>query len=173
MNPLKEYPFHKEILEKLFAKFEGKEGYRILDAGSGRTSLFFLTTNFPNSEITAIVFPGDERKKKGINRDVKELNYVLKEIDIQDYKQTEKFDIVLSHLLLGEATKFANNSFESVLEALLNINTKYLIIIDIENDPDIDFELVLNEVSKVGEIKKRVKVDKYIGYFIEIDNKQK
>lgn len=161
------YPFHEDILKELFEDFAREKVFKILDAGSGRTSLNFLTTNFPTSKITALIYPGDDRKKKGISKSVQAGNYVLKEIDIQSVNSKEGFDIVLAHLLLGEATKFAGNTFEGVLKALLKIKTKYLIIIDIANDPDVNFDLVFDELSKIGDIKKKVKVAKYIGYLVE------
>jgi len=164
MNPLRRYPLHKEILTKLFNGFETNEKLEILDAGSGRTSLYFLTKTFPNSQVTAIIYPGDERKKKGIKKDVVAQNFVLKETDIRKFEQTKPFDIVLAHLLLGEATKFGGNSFKQILKTLFEIKTKYLVVIDIENVPDIDYRLLLSKINKETVVGKKVTVDKYIGF---------
>lgn len=60
------YATHKKLLEALFRNFDAVRNYRIMDAGSGRTSLYFLTTAFPNATITAVVYPGDDRKIRGI-----------------------------------------------------------------------------------------------------------
>ena len=167
VNPLQRYPLHKEILDGLFEGFSRDAGYQILDAGSGRTSLYFLTEAFPNSQITAIVYPGDERKKRGIRADISATNYVLREADILGFEQEREFDIVLAHLLLGEATKFGDNTLVGVLDALLGIKTRYLAIIDIVNDPDVDLELLLAGIKRTGTIRKKVLVDKYAGFLAE------
>ena len=170
MNPLEEYPIHKELLDKIFSHFDKNQKYKILDAGSGRTSLYYLTTTFPNSFVEAFIYPGDERKKGGIERDVGTTNFKLEEIDIQNYKQKEDFDIVLAHLLLGEATKFNQNSFENVLNALFNIKTKHLVIVDIYADPQVNYGLLLKNISDVGRVIKLDCVDKYIGMVVERKN---
>lgn len=167
MNPLKEYPHHKELLEALFEGVDNDVEYEILDAGSGRTSLYFLTTKFPNSDITALIYPGDERKMSGIERDVPTGNYVLEEADITAFEPGHRFDIVLAHLLLGEATKFGNNTFDGILDALLDIETEFLVVVDIKDDPDVDFDLFLDKVNQLGTIITTSSVDKYIGYVIE------
>jgi len=164
MNPLQRYPLHKEILTKLFNGFEINEKLKILDAGSGRTSLYFLTKTFPNSQITAIIYPGDERKKKSIKKDVVAQNFILQETDIRKFEQTRPFDIVLAHLLLGEATKFGGNSFKQILDTLFEIKTKYLVVADIKNDPDINYRLLLSKIDKEAAVGKKVMVDKYIGF---------
>ena len=55
VNPFKKYPDHKKLLDKLFKNVEKNQNYNILDAGSGRTSLYYLTKFFPKNKITAIV----------------------------------------------------------------------------------------------------------------------
>jgi len=161
---------HKNLLNELFEDFKGLEDFKILDAGSGRTSLCFLATRFPKSDILAIIYPGDKRKKEGIKKSVKLKDFQLKEIDIQRFqpKQNEKFDIVLAHLLLGEATKFANNTFKRILSALVKIKTDYLIIVDCIDDPDVDYRLILKHIAKKGEVQKIIFLDKYIGLLIKV-----
>jgi ribosomal protein RSM22 (predicted rRNA methylase) len=159
------YAIHKKLLEELFESFDTRRNYRILDAGSGRTSLHFLTTEFPDANITAIVYPGDERKIKGINESVHANNYVLKEIDIKDFRSETEFDIILAHLLLGEATKFGNR-FNDVLNALFSIDTEYLVIVDVLEDTDVDYRSVLRAAAQKGSIKKINYSDKYIGFLI-------
>jgi trans-aconitate methyltransferase len=159
------YAMHKKLLEELFENFDIRRNYRILDAGSGRTSLYFLTTKFPNANIAAIVYPSDERKMKGINEFIHANNYTLKEIDIKDFKSETTFDIVLAHLLLGEATKFGNR-FNDVLNALFSINTRHLVIVDILEDPDVDYRSILRAIALKGSIEKINYLDKYIGFLI-------
>jgi hypothetical protein len=96
-----------------------KEINNILDSGSGRTSLNYLINTFPNANIDAVVFPGDYRKINSIKENVQG-NYNLTEIDLCKNNVSKEYDLVLAHLLLGEATKF-NNTFEDLLEKLLKM----------------------------------------------------
>ncbi|MDD4188177.1 MAG: hypothetical protein PHX04_05435 [Bacilli bacterium] len=72
---------------------------KVLDAGSGRTSLNYLINKYPNAKIDAIVYPGDDRKITSIKENVKG-KYTLKEIDLCKESLDEDYDLVLAHLLL-------------------------------------------------------------------------
>ncbi len=157
---------HKKLFEKLFRDFNREKKYKILDLGSGRTSLFLLNKQFPESEIQAIVHPEDKRKLSGIEESIKSKNFALKEIDIFNYHPSVKYDFVLSHLLLGEATKFSKKPLEEMVEKIFQIESDYLIIIDILKDMDVDYRIILEHISKKGDIKKIVFEDKYIGFLI-------
>lgn len=150
----------------------------ILDAGSGRTSLNNLVNKYPNSKIDAIIYYNDERKKKSIYENVIANNYALYEKDIVKDKIDKKYDLVLAHLLLGEATMWGN-SFKDLLNNLLSIDTKYLIIVDIKEDPSIDYEYLEKELNNYIIIKKE-EIEKkepqvftnfisknYVGYLIK------
>lgn len=166
-NDWKINPDHDLLLKDLFIDFDHNDKFNILDAGSGRTSLYFLTTNFKNSVINGIVYPGDERKITGINSSVKINNYVLEEVDIHKYVQKINFDIVLAHLLLGEAQKFSKKPFLTMLDSLFRIKTKYLVIVDIMNDKSIDYDLLLKYINEKGNLLKTLKNEKYIGFLIQ------
>ncbi len=160
-------PVHETILKSLFADFNNNGKLKILDAGSGRTSLSFLTTHFNDGFISAIIYPGDERKRTGITESVKARNYTLKETDLNKYTQETDFDIVLAHLLLGEAEKFSKEPFSKMLDSLFSIKTKYLIIVDILSDQSVDYGLLTGYISKNGKILKEVKEGEYVGFLIQ------
>lgn len=109
----------------------------ILDAGSGRSSLSSLI-DYYNKNIDAIIYPNDDRKKDSIAKNVKG-TYNLLEMDICTKDIEKKYDLVLAHLLLGEAITWGN-SFESLLRHLLSIDSKYYIIYDYLEDPSIDYK---------------------------------
>ena len=159
------YGTHERLLTELFEGFAREKKYRILDAGSGRTRLFFLTRRFPKSRITALVYPGDRRKSDSIRRFVPPANYVLKEIDIRNLDKNEKSDIVLAHLLLGEATLFGN-TFNDVLSSLFSINSDYLAIVDVLEDSEVDYRAILRAIGSKGSLSKTIFVDKYIGFLV-------
>jgi trans-aconitate methyltransferase len=159
------YATHERLLTELFEGFEKEKEYRILDAGSGRTSLYFLTNRFPNSRITAIVYPSDRRKSDSISRFVPRENFVLKEVDIRNFGRNEKFDIVLAHLLLGEATLFGN-TFDDVLGSLFSMTSEYLVIVDVLEDSDVDYRAILRAIGSKGSLVNTVFLDRYIGFLV-------
>lgn len=121
---------------------------RILDAGSGKTSLSYLVNKYPAAMIDAIVYPGDKRKINSIKENVTG-NYNLIELDLCKDKINETYDLVLAHLLLGEATKFGND-FKDLLHNLLQINSKYFIIYDFLEDDTIDYRYMENYLLENG-----------------------
>lgn len=170
---------HQTLLTDLFSYIDKNTINKILDAGSGKTSLTSLINEYHSASIDAIVYYNDNRKINSIKENVKSNNYNLIEKDIVNDSINDNYDLVLAHLLLGEAQKFGN-SFESLLSKLLEIKTKYLIIIDIKEDPAIDYcylENMLNEKYKIiakSEIRKSIPQEydnfvaqHYIGYVIE------
>jgi len=132
---------HAEMFRALFGGMDTDRPLEILDAGAGRTSLRLLLDTFPQGRVDAVTYPGDLRKINSIKESVPEGNYQLMEHDLcggvgRDY------DIVVAHLLLGEATKFGN-AFASLLEGLFSIPCRYLAVIDFPEDPRVDFAAVL------------------------------
>jgi hypothetical protein len=168
----KNYATHRKLLRELFRGFEKEKKYKIMDAGSGRTSLYFLTNAFPDSEITAIVYPGDRRKSDSIRQFVPSTNYLLKEIDIRNLDQKQKFDIVLAHLLLGEAKKFGN-TFDGVLDSLFKVKSDRLVIVDVLEDPDVDYRAILRAIGSKGSLTKTVFLDKYVGFLVACETSKR
>ena len=128
---------HKIILKDLLNVIKDKNIKSILDAGSGRTSLSIITKTFSDIPIDAIIYPGDGRKLnsiKGITDLYKNINVTEKDIccDIMD----KKYDLIVAHLLLGEAAKFGN-TFDDLLEKIITMRCMYLIIIDYLEDPKV------------------------------------
>ena len=118
----------------------------ILDCGSGKSSLTFLLKTYPNANIDAIVYPGDNRKIDSIKANVKG-NYKLIEMDICSEKIVKKYDFVLAHLLLGEAAKFGNAS-EDMIDKLFYIDTKYILIFDFLEDNSINYDYLYKKIKE-------------------------
>ncbi len=134
---------HYANLELLMAGLTDINSF--LDAGSGRTSMGYLTSKFPNLQIDAIVFPGDERKINSIKENVTG-KYNLIEMDICQNKITKSYDLVMAHLLLGEANKFGNK-VSDLLEKILAIDSKYIVIYDVKEDTAIDYEALVTTIN--------------------------
>ena len=127
---------HITILRELLSDLSIADISHILDAGSGKTSLSTIISCFPKASVDAIVYPGDERKLKTIrNMQSDQVNVV--EWDICDTPIPAHYDLVVAHLLLGEASKFGN-AFQDLLQNVLSIQSRYYIIIDYLEDPKVD-----------------------------------
>lgn len=140
---------HWELLSDLFSKVNKDEISKILDAGSGRTSLSCLLKFFENASVDAVVYPGDQRKIDSVKTNVISDRYKLMEFDICKELITTEYDLVLAHLLLGEAAKWGND-FKDLLKKLLEIKAKYFVIFDIAEDPLFNSDYVEGYIKNSG-----------------------
>ena len=146
---------HITILKDLLQNLSTHNISHILDAGSGRASLSTIISSFPKASVDAIVYPDDERKLCTI-RDMQSDQVIVVEQDICETPVTAHYDLVVAHLLLGEASKFGN-TFQELLQRLLSIQSRYYIIIDYLEDPAVDADAIHTYCESVD-----LKVWKYI-----------
>lgn len=139
---------HRIILNDFLNLLKSESIASILDAGSGRTSLSIIANSFPDTTIDAVVYPGDLRKInsiKEITDHSRNINVIEK--DICTDTVTKEYDIIVAHLLLGEAAKFGN-TFEYLLEQVFAMKYKYLIIIDYLEDPAVKENEIIKMCDK-------------------------
>ena len=146
---------HITILRELLSDLSIANISHILDAGSGKTSLSTIISCFPKASVDAIVYPGDERKLKTV-RDMQSDKVNVVERDICNTPVPAHYDVVVAHLLLGEASKFGN-TFQNLLQNLLSIQSRYYIIIDYLEDPAVDADAIRTYCESVD-----LKVRKYV-----------
>lgn len=139
---------HRIILNDFLNLIKTESITSILDAGSGRTSLSIIANSFPNTSIDAVVYPSDMRKINSI-KEITEHNNNISAIekDICIDTVIREYDIIIAHLLLGEAAKFGN-TFEDLLEKVITMKYKYLIIIDYLEDPAVKENEIINMCEK-------------------------
>ncbi|MBD5139701.1 MAG: hypothetical protein HDT24_10365 [Ruminococcus sp.] len=139
---------HRIILNDFLELIKREDITSILDAGSGRTSLSIIVNSFPNTPVDAVVYPGDIRKISSI-KEIAEHNENISvvEKDICGDTVAKAYDIIIAHLLLGEAAKFGN-SFEALLEKVITMKYKYLIIIDYLEDPAVNENGIMKMCEK-------------------------
>lgn len=143
---------HRIILNDFLRSIKEEDITSILDAGSGRTSLSVIADVFPNTSIDAVVYPGDMRKINSIKEITdRSENISVIEKDICGDTVFKEYDLIIAHLLLGEAAKFGN-SFEALLEKLLTMKYKYLIIIDYLEDPAVNENDIVEMCAKYDRI---------------------
>lgn len=142
---------HLVILNRFLEELENRSIASILDAGSGKTSLSAIVSHFPQAGITAMVYPGDRRKLDTILpiREQSKADIHMLEKDLCREALPKSYDLVVAHLLLGEAAKFGNQ-FDVMLERLLGIDFRYLIIIDYLEDPHVDNRQILQACERHG-----------------------
>lgn len=139
---------HRIILNDFLNLIKREDITSILDAGSGRTSLSVIANSFPNTPIDAVVYPGDIRKINSIKEIAdhnENISVIEKDICVDTVIKT--YDIIIAHLLLGEAAKFGN-SFEDLLEKVITMKYKYLIIIDYLEDPNVNENDIMEKCEK-------------------------
>ena len=146
---------HITILQDFLQNLSMHNISHILDAGSGRTSLSTIISSFPKAGVDAIVYPGDERKLSTI-RGMQDDRVTVMEQDLCETPVTAQYDLVVAHLLLGEASKFGN-TFQDLLQHILSIQSRYYIIIDYLEDPSVDADAIRTYCESAG-----LKVRKYI-----------
>ncbi len=147
---------HKTILDELLHSINPEKVLNVLDAGSGRTSLRSLLDYFQEAYVEAVVYPNDQRKISSITENITvEERYQLKKLDLCEESFIQCYDVVVAHLLLGEAEKFGH-TFEELFLRLTYIRCKYLIVIDYVEDPVINLNYIENifHTSKYRILKK-------------------
>ena len=159
---------HRKILDSLFTEIPTKSVKNILDVGSGRTSALYLTEKFPNATINGIVYPGDKRKTDSIKKFVTSNDYDLQEVNLGKMSILKSYDVVLAHLFLGEAEKF-NNKSKVLFDKLISIKTRFLVIVDWEEDKTIDYEYIFSKIkpSKIEHFQNK-EGTKYIGILVRV-----
>lgn len=139
---------HRIILNDFLNFIKREKITSMLDAGSGRTSLSIITSSFPDTSIDAVIYPGDIRKINSI-KEITDHNKNISVIekDICSDTDIKAYDVIIAHLLLGEAAKFGN-SFEDLLKKTITMKYKYLIIIDYLEDPAVKEKEIINMCEK-------------------------
>lgn len=148
---------HQSLLLPLFDECENVSC--VLDAGSGRTSMSLLLSYFTSASVTGVVYPGDERKLNPISA-FKADNMKLVETDLVKNELSCEYDLVLCHLLFGEALMW-ENSLNNLVNSITRLNAKNVIVCDIFEDPSVDRSVIDDLfVSSGYTLKKEVRVFK-------------
>ncbi len=180
---------HDKVVKSVIKPLKNVEIKKIIDAGSGKTSASIMLKYFPKAKVEAIIYPGDNRKKNPLDNAISSPRLSVEEVDICSSNIIKKYDLCLVHLTLGEALHFGN-SFENLFINIMNIRSKYFIIVDIPEDKCVHYRYMEQYWKEKGfrVLKKKtfrnpnpehypkVKYDKYklefdskhyVGYLVE------
>ena len=172
---------HDKIIKTMIKPLKNVEIKKILDAGSGKTSASVLLKYFNKAQLDAIIFPGDNRKKNPIETVISSNRIEVIEANICNCCVRKSYDLCLAHLLLGEAHHFGNH-FSDLFHQLMDIKSKYFIIVDIFEDPAVHYRYINQYLKEKGfKILKKKKFRnpnpehypkvKYDKYKLEFDSK--
>lgn len=172
---------HDKIVKVMTKRIDRNQIKKVIDAGSGKTSASLLLKYFPNAHVDAIVYPGDNRKKNPLENAIGSHRLAVIEADICKECFRKKYDFCLAHLSLGEAHNFGNH-FSDLFHQLMDIKSKYFLIIDIFEDPAVHFRYIEQYFKEKGfKILKKKKFKnpnpehypkvKYDKYKLEFDSK--
>lgn len=172
---------HDKIVKNMIKRLNSAQIKKIIDAGSGKTSASILLKYFPMAQVDAIVFPGDNRKKNPLENAIGSNRLEVFETDFCKSCVRKKYDFCLAHMLLGEAHNFGNH-FSDLFHQLMDIKSKYFLIIDVLEDPAVHFRYMEQYFKEKGfKIIKKKKFKnpnpehypkvKYDKYKLEFDSK--
>ena len=140
---------HDKIIKKMIKSIKKENIKKIMDAGSGKTSASILLKYFKNANVDAIVYPGDNRKKKPLENAIGSDRLEIIEADICKNCFRKKYDFCLVHLTLGEAHNFGNH-FTDLFHQVMDVKSKYYLIIDILEDPVVHFRYMEQYLKEKG-----------------------
>ena len=140
---------HDKIFKTLIKPIKDKSIKKVIDAGSGKTSASILLKYFPNAKVDAIIFPGDNRKKNPLENALGTNRMEIIEADICQTEIEKTYDFCLIHLSLGEAMHFGNH-FEDMFHHIMDIKSKYFVLIDVWEDPCVHFRYIEQYLKEKG-----------------------
>ena len=172
---------HDKIVKTMTKQLNCEDFKKVIDAGSGKTSASLLLKYFTSAQVDAIVYPGDNRKKNPLEHCIGSDRLEIVEADICKQCFRKKYDFCLAHLSLGEAHNFGYH-FSDLFHQLMDIKSKYFLIIDIFEDPAVHFRYMEQYFKEKGfKILKKKKFKnpnpehypkvKYDKYKLEFDSK--
>lgn len=172
---------HDKIVKTMIKPLKSVEIKKIIDAGSGKTSASLMLKYFLTAKVDAVVYPGDNRKKNPLENAIGSKRLEVVETDICKSCIRKKYDFCFALLTLGEAHNFGNH-FSDLFHQIMDIKSKYFLIVDIVEDPAVHFRYMEQYFKEKGfKVLKKKKFKnptpehypkiKYDKYKLEFDSK--
>ena len=140
---------HDKIIKTMVKPLKNVEIKKIIDAGSGKLSASLMLKYFSLAQVDAIIYPGDNRKKNPLSTAIGSKRLDIIEADICKCCFRKKYDLCLAYLTLGEAHNFGNH-FSDLFHQIMDIQSKYFIVVDIFEDPAVHFRYMEQYFKEKG-----------------------
>lgn len=137
----------EKLMNLLFQKIKDRNIITIMDAGSGDTSLSSLLSHFKEANIDAITYPKDSIKTKEVLKNIVSQRYQLFEYDLAQTDITKQYDLVLSHLTLGNAIHYNTDSKE-LFRNILTFDSRFFVFVDVKENPTLNFEYMKTYIQE-------------------------
>ena len=142
-------PEHSKLFKEMFALLRPEKIEYIADVGSGRTSLYNLTQNYPEAIIDAIIATPTIAGIRQMHKAVKAKNWEVVKADISTQKINRQYDLVVSHLALSRGVD-KGLDLEQLKKGVFGLYTKYILIIENINHPQIKTFDIINYALAQG-----------------------
>lgn len=154
-------PEHSKLFNEMFTLLKPEKIEFIADIGSGRTSLYNLTETYPNAVVDAIMETPTMLGVAQMKKAVKARNWEIVKADITKQKINRQYDLAVAHLAISRGVE-RGKSVEELKKGIFSLYTKYLLVIENLNNPNIkSFDIInyglsqgykLIKTSKVGTV---------------------
>lgn len=149
---------HSKLFKEMFHLLGSEKIEYIADIGSGRTSLYNLTKEYPNAVIDAIIETPTMLGIAQMKKAIKARNWEVIKADISTQKINRQYDLVVSHLAISRGIE-KGKTLEEMKKGVFSLYTKYLLVIENLNNPNIkSFDIINYGLSQGYKLLKTSKV---------------
>ncbi len=158
---LKKYtprPEHSRLFKEVLGLIKSQKIDFIADIGSGRTSLYNITETFPNAMVDAVIEVPTTAGIGQMKKAVKSKNWEIIKADITTQKINRQYDLTVAHLAISRGVD-RGHDVESLKKGIFAVYTKYLLIVENLNNPNIkSFDIINYGLSCGYKLIKTAKV---------------
>ncbi len=151
-------PEHSKLFKEIFGLIKSQKIDFVADIGSGRTSLYNITQTYPNAVVDAIIETPTILGIKQMHKAVKAKNWEVVKTDITKQKINRQYDLAVAHLAISRGIA-KGHTLEDMKKGIFSLYTKYLLIVENLNDPNIkSFDIINYGLSCGYKLLKTAKV---------------
>jgi len=151
-------PEHSKLFKEIFSLIRSQKIDFIADIGSGRTSLYNITQTYPEAVVDAISEIPTTLGIKQMKKAVKAKNWEVVKADITTQKVNRQYDLAVAHLAISRGID-RGHTLEDMKKGVFSLYTKYLLIVENLNNPNIkSFDIINYGLSCGYKLIKTAKV---------------
>ena len=116
-------PEHSKLFKEIFGIIRSQKIDFIADIGSGRTSLYNITSTFPNAVVDAIIEVPTSAGIKQMKKAVKSKNWEVVKADITTQRVNRQYDLSVAHLAISRGID-RGHTLEDMKRGVFSVFTK-------------------------------------------------